>query len=413
MLNLPPISTLQPRCSTLHSGAGLHVFHSSATPLLKLDLLFEAGSAYQPVPLCAAAANKLVTASTSSMDSAALSHFLDYRGVIVDAQSDVQQTVISVYMLRRYADDVVPLLGDMLRDVAFSETDFSVWRSKRRTELATYRERSSFQARRLFYQSLFGPSHPLGRYASPDDADSLTVESVRSYARSHYSCGPHTIVASGMVDDSLVALLDRTFGTSSRPEAPSLPPFPSHAPAVNSFALKDSVQTSIRVGRILPLQWTHPDYAPFLILATLLGGYFGSRLMSNLREDKGYTYGIYARTQIYRGIIVFSASADVAAGTADDSVKQVLHEMEILGSQKVTVEELEMVKNVFVGDFLRSVDGIFELSSRHCDMLATQVDEGFTENLSHAIASVTPDDIMRLAARYLAPADMTVSTAGA
>ena len=87
--------------------------------------------------------------------------------------------------------------------------------------------------------------------------------------------------------------------------------------------------------------------------------------------------------------------------------------MEILGSQKVTVEELEMVKNVFVGDFLRSVDGIFELSSRHCDMLATQVDEAFTENLSHAIASVTPDDIMRLAARYLAPADMTVSTAGA
>ena len=173
-----------------------------------------------------------------------------------------------------------------------------------------------------------------------------------------------------------------------------------------------ATQTSIRIGRILPLVWDSVDYAHFIILTTILGGWFGSRLMRNIREDKGYTYGIYARTQIYRGCIVFYITADVAANTADDAIGQVFHEIEQLVHEPVSDEELTLVKNVLVGDFLRSVDGIFELSSRYCDMQANGVDERLTDNLRAAIKDTTATELQELAQRLLKVEDMTVCTAG-
>ena len=134
--------------------------------------------------------------------------------------------------------------------------------------------------------------------------------------------------------------------------------------------------------------------------------------MRNIREDKGYTYGIYARTQIYRGCIVFYITADVAANTADDAIGQVFHEIEQLAHEPVSDEELTLVKNVLVGDFLRSVDGIFELSSRYCDMQANGIDERLTDNLRTAIKDTTATELQELAQRLLRVEDMTVCTAG-
>ncbi len=155
------------------------------------------------------------------------------------------------------------------------------------------------------------------------------------------------------------------------------------------------------------------DYARFMLMTTVLGGYFGSRLMSNIREDKGYTYGIYARTQIYRGVIVFFITADVAGGMAQAALDEVNKELELLCKEPVADEELELVKTVLAGDFLRSVDGIFEKSARYCDMLGTCVDERLTDNLRSALQDTTPAQLQELAQRFLNPSDMTVCLAGA
>lgn len=173
-----------------------------------------------------------------------------------------------------------------------------------------------------------------------------------------------------------------------------------------------SVQATVRVGRLLTLTWDDPDYAKLMILVTILGGYFGSRLMSNLREDKGYTYGIYARTQIYRGAIVFYTSADVAGDAVEAAEKEILFELQRLVDEPVPEEELALVRTVLAGDFLRSVDGIFERSVRFIDMWGTDVTERLTDNLRLALETTTPADLQRLAATHLAPSMMTVCRAG-
>ena len=134
-----------------------------------------------------------------------------------------------------------------------------------------------------------------------------------------------------------------------------------------------------------------------MVLNTVLGGYFGSRLMSNLREDKGYTYGIYSTTQIFRGSIIFFITADVAAQATFDALGEINREIERLRQEPIPTDELDRVRNYMMGDFIRSIDGVFEVSDRYRQMVATHVDERLSTNLLAALQSVTPAQILALA----------------
>ena len=172
--------------------------------------------------------------------------------------------------------------------------------------------------------------------------------------------------------------------------------------------IPQAVQSTVRIGRILPVPWDAPDYARFMVLNTVLGGYFGSRLMSNIREDKGYTYGIYSITQLYRGSIVFYITADVAAEVTQAAVDEVMSEIGRLQQFPIGEEELERVRNYMMGDFIRSIDGVFDLSERYRQMMATHVDEHLTTNILHAIAHVTPAQLQTLAQSSLTDLDTVV-----
>lgn len=412
---LPDTSTLMPEVHPLADGATLYALPSATTELLRLDLLHEAGTAYQPQPLCAAAANRLFSVASPTMDAAAVAEFLDYRGIVLEHNPDILTCTTTLYFLRRYLDELLPVLNELLREPAFPQDDFDVYCRKRKQEIQALRLKSNEVARRLFYQSLFGPDHPLGRYAEPDDADRLTREVVMRYYRERYTS--MNIVLSGNLDSEVIEKVNRLAALSgmssfSRISSLSKNSIPS-VPTCLSEAIPGAVQTTLRVGRVLPLRWDDPDYAYFMLLTTLLGGYFGSRLMSNLREDKGFTYSVVARTQIYRGTIVFYLTADLAAGTADAAEAEVRRELQRLTDEPVGADELALVKTVMAGDFIRSVDGIFERAERLCGMLNTHVTERLTDNLRRALAEADPDRLQALARRLLSPDDMTYCRAGA
>lgn len=415
MISIPPTDDLRPRCHRLANGRDLYCFPSESTELVKLDFVSESGSAYQKQSLCAAAANRLYTVAGGNMSSAAVSEFFDFRGIIVDSNNNATHCSTSFYTLRRHLEEFLPVLDDLVHNPTFPEEDFEIHRRDRKQKIAAAQLRSSDMARRLFYSALFGPSHPLGRYAVPDDADRLSLEAVKQHYAERHRAGDLTIVLSGHVDDNLLAAIDDRFGhdiPSANLYRASLSASSVPDPARCDMPIAGSVQATVRVGRLLTLTWDDPDYAKLMILVTILGGYFGSRLMSNLREDKGYTYGIYARTQIYRGAIVFYTSADVAGDAVEAAEKEILFELQRLVDEPVPEEELALVRTVLAGDFIRSVDGIFERSVRFIDMWGTDVTEHLTDNLRLALETTTPADLQRLAATHLAPSMMTVCRAG-
>ena len=404
MLTFPDTSMLTPRRHTLPNGNQLCYFPNNALELVKLDITLEAGSRYQPLKSLAHAANRLLGEATAYHNEQQVAEFLDFRGIVVERSTDVCVGTHSFYFLRRYAAELFPLIAEMYEAPAISEPMFAACVAQRRGQLATNFQKTSYVARNNYYELLYGPQHPLGTYALPADVDALTINTVADFIHRHYHLANAHLVLSGMVDDQLLALADRHLapvkgGTTPEPLLP--PPTPAAGRPSYLSASLGGVPSTLRVGRILPLSWDSPEYARFVVLSTALGGYFGSRLMSNIREEKGYTYGIYSTTQIHRGSIVFTIIADVAAEATQAAVEEVFNEVRRLQHEPLTDAELERVKKYMWGDFIRSIDGVFELSERHVQMASTLTTDIFTTHLIDAISHVTPIQLRTLAQQHL------------
>lgn len=416
MISLPSTETLMPRKLTLDNGVPLYVLQSDSIDMVRLDLQVEAGTLYQPRLLTARAATNLWAVASKQHSSSQVSEYFDYRGIILNHYLDNQTHTSTIYMLRKYVDEVIPMLAELRHEPAFPQEEFDAYAARRKQILQTVRLKSDECARHLFYKTLLGAEHPLATWASPNDVDQLQLDEVRRfYAERHLHSDSLAIIASGKVDEKVVSLLNQHFGQtplkhteSKQIDFTSRPT--EHRPAM---PLEQSVQTTVRVGRILPLHWDTDEYARLMILTTTLGGYFGSRLMSNLREQRGYTYGAYAHTRLFRDGIAFFATANVAGGTADASLQEIEHELTTICDTPLSDDELRMVKTVLVGDFVRSVDGIFERAERLSSQLSTHVDERLTERLRQALADATPSTLLDTANRYLRPDQMVFCRAGA
>lgn len=408
MISLPDIETLIPQSF----GDGLYYFQNDATQLVKLDLIYAAGSVFQSKPLCSAATNRLAFVAGGVYDAERFAEFLDYRGIIVERNPQLYQSGYSVYFLRKYADELLPAIADVLSTPQFGEKEFQSWCAKRYQQLLTAQRKTREVARKSFYQALFPQGHPLAAYAEPEDVQRLQINDIEEFYREQYLLGPCNVVLAGNVDDTLLGLFSDIFKTKRCDNEIKAIVDDTCQPSCHHVNVSGAVQTSLYVGRVLPLRWDDVDYARFLILTTALGGYFGSRLMSNVREDKGYTYGIYARTQVYRGNIVFQITADVSNGVVDAARDEIFNEIKRLAVEPMPDDELEMVKTVMVGDFLRSVDGVFEQSARFCDMIGANIDERFTQNLQLALKQTDAVELVDIARRLMRVEDMTVCSAG-
>lgn len=418
MLSAPSLDSLAPRTVPLADGRDLQLFVSEASSLVKLDLTFEAGSRYQWLKSQAHAASQLVGEATALHEEAWVAEFLDFRGITLERSADVCTATLSFYFLRRYAAELLPVLREMVARPRITPSLFDAYVRRRRHQLLTSAQKTSAVARNHFYSHLYGPDHPLGTYATAEDLDALHLDDVVAFVARHYRLAEASIVLSGSVDDELVALVDSSLASPepSRPVAmPALPPSglaeAAAAPGRWHVAVPSAVQATIRVGRVLPYTWDDPAYARFMVLNTVLGGYFGSRLMSNLREEKGYTYGIYSQTQIFRGQIVFFITADVSAEAAEAACGEILSEMHRLSKEPVGEAELERVCNFMMGDFIRSIDGVLEIAERYRHMRATAVGDRFTERYLATLGEVTPEQLIPLAQNIFAPADLTIVTA--
>lgn len=406
MLRPPSLVPLVPEQFAMPNGNTVYCFRNPNLELVKIDFTFEAGSYYQHTMSLAHAANQLFAEATQQHSAQEVAEFVDFRGIVFDRFTDIHQGNISVYFLRRYAGELLPLLREFFDKPLVTPQLFETYVSQRRLKIAQGFQQTNYLARNRFYELLYGTDHPLGIYATVDDLDLLTLDDVVAFMREHYRLERAHLVLSGQIDDELLDLVARYLSTDEpyRPEAHPLLPEPSVVPPAEPqhVVLPQAVQSTLRVGTLLPFVWDSTEYAQFLVLNTILGGYFGSRLMSNIREDKGYTYGIYSQTQIHRGSILFHITADVAAEATMAAVGEVMNELQRLCQTPVLEEELERVRNVMMGDFIRTIDGTFEISERFRQMVASGIDERFSANYIDAVQHVTPEQLMPLAQQAFA-----------
>ena len=394
----------KPDRMTLSNGMALNVINSGSEDVVRFDLLIHSGQLEQTQPLQAMFANRMLREGTASFTSAEIAEKLDYYGAWLDLSSSVNCGFVTLYSLGKYFPKTMEILASIVKEPIFPERELKIVTDMNKHNFMVNNQRVDVLARKRLNQLLFGNGHPLGHFAVLEDYDRIDVETLRSFYNNNYSSANCSAYISGKVTDEILQCVEKHFGSTpwgnQTPKAERTIILPHPEPVKREFIEKgDALQSSIKMGCFVPDR-DHEDYLDFRVLATVFGGYFGSRLMSNIREDKGYTYGICAGVLSYPGCSVLGISTEADNQYVEPLIAEIYHEMDRLCNERIPSKELDMVKNYMLGDLCRSYERAFSLSDAWIFIETSDLTDDFFDRTVESIKGITAERLQELARNY-------------
>ncbi|GAB3892172.1 M16 family metallopeptidase [Spirosoma agri] len=389
---------------TLDNGVLLNLVAIPQQPVLRIECIFDAGTWQEQVPGTSFFALKMLAEGTAGRSSAQISEYLDSYGAFLELNSGPDRASVVVYCLTKFLPNVLPVLRELLTEPTFPQKELDDLRNITLQNLRVNYEKNAYVAGVLFREKLFGPHHPYGRSQRPDVIEQLTRESVVNFYERSIQKRPYRLLLAGQASENEVLLINKELGQLPIDNGDVLT---GGAPAIDDDGLPvlsekpDSIQSSIRLGRRLFTR-SHPDFFKMLVTNELLGGYFGSRLMKNIREEKGFTYGISSNMPSFRRDGYFIIGTDVNKENTQQTLDEIQKEIRILQTEAVPLEELETVQNFMAGEFVGSLNTPFEIADRYKVILLDGLPVDFLTTYIERLRAVTPDDIMETANNYLA-----------
>lgn len=413
----PPFTTinnidfLKAKASVLDNGIIVNSLSGGSQEILKIDFIFKAGTWFQKKPLIAKATNQLMKEGTKSYSSFEIAEGIDQYGAFLETEISYDTATITLYTLSKHLQKVLPYVYEVILHPQFSEKEFNTYRDNALEKFKVNQEKVSFVARQEFINFIFD-KNPYGLVANLIGFENLSLEGIKQFHHDYYNLSNCEIIISGKVNEQVIPTLNDFFGKEEIVKSPTINSntgSKSDQPASkgnNIFIEKpDALQSAIRIGCIFPNK-THQDYFSLQILNTVLGGYFGSRLMKNIREDKGYTYGIGSGIVSLYEAGYFFISTEVGSDVTSDALKEIYKEIEILKTEKVTQQELDLVKNYLLGQLLKSCDGPFNMASLFENVHFYGLDYSFYNDYIKTIKEITPEILIALANSYLKKSDL-------
>ncbi|MBL0340504.1 MAG: insulinase family protein [Bacteroidetes bacterium] len=409
------INILQAKKIQLDNGIGIYVINSGNEDVVKFEIIYPTGATDKESFAISTACHQLAESGTSSKKAIEIAENLDYFGAYLHADSGPDFKSFSLFSLTRFFNETLPVLNEILNDAAFPENELNVWKTRSIQTLKVNREKVSWLSKTRFQEALFGNSHPYGYTPAENSFNDITIESLQLFFSKSYRLNEAIILLSGKVDAKIIATVNSVFGqinnSPTTPEVSKINSLPEFVPQKIKIDKKDSVQSAIRIGKRL-FGKDHHDYFAVSIVNTILGGYFGSRLMSNIREDKGYTYGIGSGVHPFKFSGSFFITTEVGSDVCHEAIKEIYKELHRLANEPVPEVELDLVKKYLAGSFLRSLDGPFALSDRFKGLILHDLDYEFLNRYLEAINSINPLKIMEITDKHLRPESMTEVIAG-
>lgn len=411
------VEILRAQKNSLANGIPVYFINGGTEEVVKIDLVFKAGtfaalagvgSGSVRTPLLASAVNHLVPEGTMRFSSAQIAENIDYYGAFIQTESDKDIAAISLITLNKHLKNTLPLLEEIVKGAVFPEEEMSTYLKNTKQKFIVDSQKVHVISRRVFNEIIFGRNHPYGANVEPEDFDNLTREKLKNFFEKNYTAGNCSIIVSGRISGEVFPLLDKCFGNWQDKGPVTAPPVQraKSFPEKKYFVKREGqMQSAIRVGRIL-FSKKHPDYAAMKVLNVLLGGYFGSRLMSNIREDKGYTYGIGSAVfpLVHEGC--FFISTEVGTEVTAGALKEIYYELSRLREEEISPDELQKVRNYMLGEFIRSVDGPFALADRLKGLLVFGLDYDYYDNFIHTVKTADPSLLKELSNNYLQQEDL-------
>lgn len=397
----------------LRNGIPLHVIEAGQLDAVRIDFVFSAGQWHQEHKLQALFACRMLREGCRGYTSAEFAERLDYYGAWLDLSVAMNRTFVTLYTLKKHFATTLELVHRMLTEPSYSEEQFRIVCDNNKAQLMVNLQKGDVQAMRALRRSLYGEEHPCGKQVTPEDYDALQLAHVVDFYHRHYGSRTCRIYLSGDIDEPLLARVESLFGMaewgsgekveSGKWRDESYCHLDENYPLSSlNLQLEGAVQDSIRMGCLL-IDVNHPDYLPLRVLTAVLGGYFGSRLMKNIREEKGYTYHIGSDLVTNTTQVMFLIHCEAQAGKAEEVIGEVHREMQRLQSELIPDDELRMVRNYMIGEICRNYESAFSLTDAYIFMEHLGLPLTHLEQTIDAIRTTDAPRLQQLAQRYLRP----------
>lgn len=394
----------------LDNGIPVYSINAGTQDLVKIELLFNAGMVYQSEALVASSTNAMLNEGTEKHTAAEIADMIDYYGAFLETDAGQDFASVNLYTLNKHVGKVLPVLEEIIKTSNFPDTELGIYLQNKKQKFLVNSKKVDSIARKKFKEVIFGSKHHYGYNVQLEDYNEIGREHLLYFYNRFYKSGNCRIIVAGRVTEDIINLLNTYFGGSDW-GSPMLPSQPDHSTILSEKEKKhliykdDAVQSAIRVGKLL-FNKRHPDYKALQVLNTALGGYFGSRLMMNIREDKGYTYGIGSGLVSLQHSGYFFISTEVGVDVCSKALDEIYNELERLRREPIPDEEMKLVRNYIQGAFLRSVDGPFALAEKFKSIMEYGLGYDYFEQFLHTVKTISPAELQELAKKYLDPAEM-------
>jgi predicted Zn-dependent peptidase len=399
---------------TLRNGTSLFLIDVGTEDIMRIEFVFRAGIGREDLPLLATSANMMLTEGSEKYTSEELNSILDFYGIFLNLIAEKDTAGLIVYFLNKHFEKALELIVEILFHPEFPEKELGLLMKKRLNWYRINREKVQNIATDKFFESVFGSHHPYGRMVQETDFEGMMSSLLKDFHTKFYLPEKMTMIVSGRIPEKAVDLFEKYFG-----DLHSKKTFSEDSKNVIKGELrkkkhikkKGAIQTAIRIGSPA-INKRHPDYPGLKFLNVLLGGYFGSRLMKNIREEKGYTYGIHSSVSSFDLSGFKLISTEVGKENAEQAIDEIYKEICLLLKEPVGQDELEVVRNYMSGEMVRMFDGPFAIAESFKAVWEFGLDLKYFVGMMDTIRTITPEEILRLANTYYRLDDLYEITVG-
>ncbi len=409
---LPTLNILPAEISYLKNGISIFYLHNENQKIMRLDIRLKAGSFFQDKKGVAAIATKMLFEGTLQHKASEIFEAIDYQGAYVENSLDKDFASFSIYMPKQALKEILNIVKEVFTSAIFPEEKLLLIKEQQQQSLAVSLEKTSTVAFRTFIQQVF-LEHPYGDLIFPHDYDAISREDILAFFYTYYQLSNARIFVAGEIDDEVKKIVNNSLGNI--PEQKSLLVKSSSFLEFEATKIKiqkqEAMQASICIGKRLFTR-QHPDWMKLSLLNMVLGGYFGSRLMNEIREKKGLAYGIYSRMTSYQANGIFYISADVNVNKTEEAIEAIHHIFKKLQHSPIPKKELTLVKNYYYGIFLRYFDGIFSILNRYIEANDYNLSIDYWLDFLEVIKSTKAEELQAIAQVYFNPDSMTEVVVG-
>jgi zinc protease len=389
-----------PKRYQLKEGIPLWVLHAGRQPIIKLELVCDAGSWYEPHNGVAYFTAKMLQEGTQHKSAQDIASYMDQYGASIHVQVQPDTCSFILITLSEYLNPMLSLLAEILLTPTFSEQRLEHLKHLTIQKLKVDAQKNSHVARKKLKEILFDSTHPYGRQLTETAIADITPTHLKQYHKDQLLAGCRLLVSGQVHEHDLQIIQHYLQPLSVQTSVPVPVSWPTKRPVQVHWRKKESLQAAISMGKVLFTQ-DHPDYLPLLVVNELLGGYFGSRLMRNIREDKGYTYGIFSRIASLQHSSYLLITTEVIQAFAQPTCQEIEQEIKILQTVPVPEEELETLRNHMYGTFLSEINDPFSIMAKFKDVYLRGLGQDYYKQLDETIRHISAPQIMALANDYL------------